>query len=56
MTKLICARCGKGFEPDTDHVKVPAEYKRIRDRDKVEVFYFHEECFLRESENWEEPA
>ena len=49
MTKLICARCGKGFEPDIDHVKIDAETKRINDRDRAEVYYMHAECWLRRS-------
>jgi len=56
MTQLICARCGKTFEPDIDHVEINAETRRIDDRNEAELFVMHEECWMRASEEWSDPA
>jgi len=56
MSEIICARCGRSFEPDVNHVKIDGETKRMDDRDEAEVFYMHEECWIRATEDWEKPA
>jgi hypothetical protein len=56
MSMLTCARCGRSFEPDQRHVQIDAEFRRINDRNAAEVYIMHEECWIRETENWEEPA
>jgi len=67
VNSMMCARCGRAFEPDVNHVKIDgetkriddrnqAEAKRIDDRNQAEVYYMHEECWLRETEDWNLPA
>ena len=56
MTLLYCAICGNRFEPDTDHVYVNAELKRIDDRDGMDEYALHPECWRRLTEGWIEPA
>lgn len=51
-----CAVCGHTFEPDTDHVVVEAETKRINDRNDVDDYYFHATCWRNVAGNWEDPA
>jgi phage terminase large subunit GpA-like protein len=53
---LTCARCGKSFEPDVNHVQIDGQTKRMDDCDVAEIFYMHEECWIRETEDWEVPA
>jgi len=56
MSELICARCGKTFEADIDHVEINAETKRINDRNEAEVFVMHAECWMRHTEEWSGPV
>ena len=50
-----CAVCGHTFEPDTDHVVVTAEEKRMRDRDETAEYYFHATCWRNVADGWEAP-
>ena len=56
MTTLYCAICGGRFEPDTDHVWVDAEHRRIEDRNDTEEYALHPECWRRLTGGWSEPA
>jgi hypothetical protein len=56
MTKLYCGVCGNWFEPDDDHVRVQGEHVRMDDRNDVDEYYFHTECWQRVSGGWMDPA
>lgn len=56
MTTLYCALCGGRFEPDDDHVWVEAEHKRIDDRNDLDEYALHPECWNRLTDGWGEPA
>jgi len=56
MTTLHCAICGGRFEPDTDHVRVDAELKRIDDINEKDVYALHQHCWRRLTEGWMQPA
>lgn len=50
-----CAVCGRSVEPDSDHVRVDAEWKRMHDRDDVDEFYLHKRCALNTIDSWRAP-
>jgi hypothetical protein len=50
-----CAVCGRSVAPDTDHVVVEAETKRMRDRNEVDNYYLHERCAMNALGSWEKP-
>lgn len=56
MTTLHCAICGNRFQPDTDHVWIKAEKKRIDDRDELDEYAMHQHCWRRLTEGWMQPA
>ncbi len=56
MTTVFCAECGKGFEPDIDHVRVDAETFRIADRNDEDFYMFHVDCWRNISGEWSDPA
>lgn len=56
MIDLYCAVCGYRFEPDDRHVWVNAETKDPDDRNNVDEFAFHPECWERVSGGWMDPA
>lgn len=53
---LHCAVCGRRFEPDDDHVYIEAERKRINDRNDVDEYAFHMQCWDRLTGGWMDPA
>ncbi|WP_353635664.1 hypothetical protein ABSL23_17360 (plasmid) [Halobacterium sp. NMX12-1] len=58
MNTLTCANpaCTDALHADSDHVRVEAEKKRMRDRDETQEYYFHPECWTAVSASWEKPA
>jgi len=52
---VLCAHCGESVAPDTDHVKVEVEKKRMRDRNETDEYYLHVECSWEVTEDWTEP-
>lgn len=56
MTEPFCAECGEDVAPDSDHVHVVAEKKRMQDRDDREDYYLHPECWRDVSTGWTQPA
>jgi hypothetical protein len=52
---VICAVCGRGMEPDTDHVEVEVTHKRLEDRDEIEEYSLHDRCAWNTIDSWEEP-
>jgi hypothetical protein len=56
MSTLYCARCGNRFEPDEDHVWIKAEHKLMNDRNDLDEFAMHRQCWERLTEEWMEPA
>lgn len=56
MTTLYCAVCGGRFEPDDDHVWLPAEIRRINDRDDQEEYALHPDCWRELTEEWNDPV
>lgn len=55
-TTLHCAICGTRFEPDQDHVRIEAEHKRMDDRNDLDEYVMHPECWQRLTDGWMEPA
>jgi hypothetical protein len=51
-----CAECGEHVAPDSDHIHVEAEARRMDDRNETETFYFHRGCWWDVSDDWEVPA
>lgn len=51
-----CAVCRRRFELDRDHVSLEAERVRTDDRNDIDTFYFHPECWRSVSGNWMDPA
>lgn len=56
MTTLYCAICGGRMEPDTDHVEIDAERVRMRDRNDVDEYVMHLDCWDRLTKGWMDPA
>jgi len=56
MTTLYCAICDRRFEPDVDHVWIEAEKKQIDDRNSVDDFALHPECWRSISGGWSDPV
>jgi hypothetical protein len=58
MNTLTCANpdCTDALHADSDHVRVEAEKKRIDDRNDIEEYYFHPECWTDVTRKWETPA
>lgn len=58
MNSLTCANpdCREAVHMDSDHVHIEAESKRMDDRNDVEEYYFHPECWWEVADNWEDPA
>jgi hypothetical protein len=50
-----CAVCGHSVLPDTDHVQVEAERKRMDDRNETDDYYFHEDCWRGVAGSWRQP-
>jgi hypothetical protein len=53
---LYCAICGNRTAPDTDHVEIDAESVRMKDRNDVDEYVMHSECWRRLSEGWMDPV
>lgn len=53
---LICAVCDERLLPDSDHVHVEAELKRIRDRDRLDEYYVHPDCWADLVSEWSDPG
>jgi hypothetical protein len=51
-----CAVCDRTVPPDTDHVRVEVEKKRMCDRNDTDYYYLHMECALDELGDWSDPA
>lgn len=56
MTTLYCAICRERFEPDTDHVWVDAELRRVDDRNGTDEYALHPECWQSLTDGWMKPA
>jgi hypothetical protein len=58
MTTLTCGNpdCTDPLHADSDYVRVEAEKKRMRDRNEIEEYYFHPECWSEIASTWETPA
>jgi len=56
MSAPYCAECGEHVAPDMDHIHLEAESRRMDDRNEIDTFYFHRECWWDVSENWVSPA
>jgi hypothetical protein len=52
---VLCAHCGRSVAPDTDHVRVELEKKRMQDRNETEEYYLHVDCSWEVTEDWTEP-
>lgn len=52
---VLCAECGRSVAPDTDHVRVELEKKRMDDPDDLEEYYLHVGCALDLTEDWTKP-
>lgn len=51
-----CAVCGRGVEPDTDHVQIDAETIWMDDRNDQRSYILHLGCAMRTIDAWEEPT
>ena len=56
MTTLYCAICGNRFEPDTDHVRIEGEHRLMNDKNQLDEFVMHRDCWNRLTEGWMQPA
>lgn len=56
MTTLYCAICAGRFEADADYVRIDAEHVRTHDRNEVEEYVFHPDCWDRLSKGWMDPV
>ena len=56
MTTLYCAECGARFEPDDDHIWIEAEHKLMNDRNSVDDYAFHPDCYRQVTAEWSDPA
>lgn len=52
----ICAVCGRDVAPDTDHVEVVVQHRRMEDRDEEETYYLHDRCAWNTLGSWEDLA
>jgi len=50
-----CGVCGRSVAPDTDHVRVEVEKKRMDDRDDQDEYYLHQRCAMTVFGGWESP-
>lgn len=56
MTTLYCALCDGRFEPDTNHIWISAEHKRINDRNETNEFAVHPDCWRQLTADWTGPV
>lgn len=53
---LYCAVCRERFEPDENHIWINAEHKRMNDRNAMDEYAAHPECWRQLTDDWMDPA
>jgi len=56
MSAPYCAECGGHVAPDLDYIHVEAETRKIGDRNDLDTYYFHPECWWGVVDEWRDPA
>ena len=56
MTAPYCAVCGDHVAPEGDHVVIEAERKRTADRNTVDDYMVHTDCYRELAAEWVVPA
>jgi len=53
---MYCAHCENRVDPAEAHVYTKGEHKRPRDRNSMDEYAFHPECWREVSDGWIQPA
>lgn len=53
---MYCAHCHDHVAPDERHVYVSAETRDPQDRNSMDDFAFHPDCWREVSDEWMQPA
>lgn len=55
MYEPPCAVCGHPVAPDQSHVKLGAETIRFDDRNALNNYYLHPDCWRNTTGSWRQP-
>lgn len=53
---LYCAICGERTAPDSDHVELDVETVLMKDRNRLDDWVLHIECYRDLTDEWNDPV